>query len=459
MAVKKPEPDEAQQAEPVHNPQKEPINLGAFQQAFEVANGRIQAWVKSYLEQKLGSLEPVDAGSTGQRLDNIDHDMGNVLASVGALAEDVAKISGGHDGLLQRIRRIEDDMASETVVPQETFDATIDGLSQRLDTLESMQRTLGVRFEDLAGSVPWGQAPEPADPRTVATPAVPGVLRKFLALTRRVSEIGKERTGHTGKGGTETYLFRGVDDAMNAVGIAQREVGLVLRTEVIDSGFELVQVPRMWNGKQDGISLVSISRVTMAYVFSDPDDGSEHRLEMVGAARDTDDKDTSKALAAAIKYAFFHGLNIPVAGQQDQTQGTGMDPEYDHPETTWPATSDADTQPDHQVGDQVTVGGTTFTKHSDWPGFPVGEPGTPLGEETPRELREPEPPDRGQDQAPEQRATAALHAARRAPSLQVINAIIAQAKKEGLLQIEVEGIPLQVAIVAAAKTIPARSGA
>lgn len=164
------------------------------------------------------------------------------------------------------------------------------------------------------------------DVTAFATPrssAAPGVYAKVLDLTRRVIEIGKGGTAPREMGG---YAFRRVDDAIDAVGNALRTVGLILRSEVVEVHAESRKVSGR-QGPRDGQGV----RVTMRYVFVDPDDGSEHSIEGVGEGADAGDKATSKAASMALKYALLQGLMIPVVGQHLDVESEDTRPNDEPP--------------------------------------------------------------------------------------------------------------------------------
>lgn len=145
-----------------------------------------------------------------------------------------------------------------------------------------------------------------------------GAARKVLELMRQVTHIGKEKEANLGKGGR--FKFRGVDDAMDAVGHAMRDVGLILGTKILDRETTLTPVTQQGtdNGQAWERTVVwATSVVTARYTFTDPDDGSTHEFEMVGEGRDSSGKSTSKATSMALKYGLFQALMIPVNGLDD----------------------------------------------------------------------------------------------------------------------------------------------
>lgn len=145
-----------------------------------------------------------------------------------------------------------------------------------------------------------------------------GAARKVLQLMRLVTHIGKERQADMGQGGR--FKFRGIDEAMDAVGHAMREVGLILSPEVLKEENSTTPVTKKGDGKNgpyESTVLWTTTKLTMRYTFVDPDDGSTHPIEMVGEGRDASDKSTSKAGSMAFKYALLQALCIPTTGLDD----------------------------------------------------------------------------------------------------------------------------------------------
>lgn len=171
---------------------------------------------------------------------------------------------------------------------------------------------------------------------------------KVLALMRTVTNIGKEHKADMGEGGR--FKFRGVDDAMDAVGHAMREVGLTLETKLISQ--EFTQNPVTVPGRNGGSRTVvwTTAHVVVRYIFVCPEDGSKHTFEMAGEGRDASDKATSKAVSMAIKYGLFQALMIPVTGLDDsdnenpQVAHDNPPAQTDQPVSERPAASDQATR-------------------------------------------------------------------------------------------------------------------
>jgi ERF superfamily len=154
--------------------------------------------------------------------------------------------------------------------------------------------------------------------RPTFTPNGMGAARKVLQLMKLVTHIGKERQADMGQGGK--FRFRGIDEAMDAVGHAMREVGVILSPEVLKDETSTTPVTKKGdgrNGPYESTILWTTTKLTMRYTFVDPEDGSTHPIEMVGEGRDASDKSTSKAGSMAFKYALLQALCIPVNGLDD----------------------------------------------------------------------------------------------------------------------------------------------
>lgn len=184
-------------------------------------------------------------------------------------------------------------------------------LSRRLEVLEETTRGIGQTVTTAAFS---GRQPQ-------------GVHAKMLLLMDEVTAIGKDRRA---SGGGVSFKFRGVEDAQNAVGQAQRKVRILILPEVVSWEYSQEQVQTERDGK---VKLVtwSTSRLTMRYTFVDPDDGSSTSVTMVGEGKDNSDKSASKAASMACKYALFQGLMIPFEDVEESDAHNDAVAERDRP--------------------------------------------------------------------------------------------------------------------------------
>lgn len=198
------------------------------------------------------------------------------------------------DGILARLEQLERRTTGGDGTPGLTWDA----IAKRVDN----QAKEALRDAIAAGHI-TGTPGAPVASR----PAVPGVHAKVLQVMRNVGAIGKDREVTEGR---QRYTYRGIDDAMDAVGHVMREVGLVYTTKIVDR-----QVSRDSAQNREGRTLLWTSvMLTVQYTFIDPEDGSTQTFEMAGEGRDSGDKATSKAAAMALKYGLLHALMIPVSG-------------------------------------------------------------------------------------------------------------------------------------------------
>lgn len=227
------------------------------------------------------------------RIDALQRDLEGVAASVQSIRDEIAPALVELETAVQETARTVS-LTSNVVAEQA---GKVGSLDRQLEELGKVTFRLSDKVESLSQA---------------KGPAAPMVFEAVHRLMQSVDSIGKDGTYNGGQSGR--YKFRKVDDVMDAVGRAMRDVGLVMQTQVISGpSYDVTQVPN-----RDG-KLVewTTCRVTMAYTFIDVRDGSRHVIEMPGEGRDSSDKATSKALAMAMKYALTQGLCIPLESEQD----------------------------------------------------------------------------------------------------------------------------------------------
>jgi hypothetical protein len=231
-------------------------------------------------------------------------------------------------------KRYEGDPAGETMAEDAQHDLVADmvkgQLSQLMARLEAAEQKAAKAEAALAQGMRLANPVAGVDPQYVAdlgdrvtaleglghnvrpvlehtlVAEVGGVHQKVLDLMRLVDSIGKDRKTDSGP----RYSYRSIDDAMDAIGHAMREVGLVYTTEITAR-----EVHRDEARNKEGNTLLwTTVLLTVRYTFIDPADGSKQHFEMAGEGRASDDKATSKAAAMALKYGLLHALLIPVSG-------------------------------------------------------------------------------------------------------------------------------------------------
>lgn len=134
-----------------------------------------------------------------------------------------------------------------------------------------------------------------------------GVYAAIAAVSKNMAEqgISKDRKNQQGSG----FMFRGIDDVLNALSPALVEHGLVIVPRCIER--ESVERQTKAGGA------IFYTTVKVDFDFIAVSDGSKHTATMYGEAMDTSDKSTNKAMSAAYKYAAFQTFCIPTEGDND----------------------------------------------------------------------------------------------------------------------------------------------
>lgn len=282
----------------------------------------------------------------------------NIMAAIGGVERITKQVVDAREGLPQQ--RLDHFLARLEKVEQNTKGLTHDW-GPAIETLEAGQKSLLENLEAVSARIGraeevtapeqggllddvWGALEalrESVDRRLAAVPQsvsatvytngappVGGVGAKVLALMQAVEFIGKNRKADIeGKSGQDfSYMFRGIDDAQDAVGTAMRQVGLILKTEVVETDYRLTPIERKFSNGGIQTTLWSTCILTMRYIFVDPVDMSEFPFEMTGEGKDQSDKAASKAASMACKYGLFQALMIPVKGMVESDE--------DNPEIT-----------------------------------------------------------------------------------------------------------------------------
>lgn len=131
----------------------------------------------------------------------------------------------------------------------------------------------------------------------------------YSAITAVAADLARTGIGKSQTNAQEQYQFRGIDDVYNRLGPALAANKLCILPRVV----ERTAVER--NGT-NGALLMSVS-VKTVFALVSAEDGSMHEIESYGEALDGGDKATSKAMAAAFKYAVIQAFCIPVNGSED----------------------------------------------------------------------------------------------------------------------------------------------
>lgn len=130
-----------------------------------------------------------------------------------------------------------------------------------------------------------------------------GIYEAIPKIMAEIGAIGKDK-----RNTQQNFMYRGVDDVMNALQPLLYKHGVFIVPEVVDQKRE----ERVSN---KGNNLI-YSVCTVNYTFFAAD-GSAVKATVVGEGMDSGDKATNKAMAIAFKYACFQVFCIPTEEMKD----------------------------------------------------------------------------------------------------------------------------------------------
>lgn len=439
------------------------------------------------------AVEAAESGGGAQEfagiksaLSGIVKDLGKV---VGLIPGNLWVGKGGALATQQQVAEVRDQVAEKA---QQTVDAVL-AMDSRLrgfeewqasvrpysDHLRDMRATIGELAawrESLGGHLPSEQADQilyQLERRTgdalselreqvgqlrhgggSSAPHVLGLIAQLQKLVHEISK-GREFKAENSRGAvTQQYSFRGIDEAQNAIGSAQREIGLIgPKVTIIDKTVNVTEVD-----KGSYTQVWTTVSVTARYTFQSPVDGSEWSTEGCGMGRDLGDKAESKALAGAFKYALFHGLNIPVKGvfvdaetedpriERQQSQDTGRT--YGHG------------QPAAEVGD--FTGRDLYDRYgpgkddpSTWktPALAEQDP-SPANAQASLAAQQAAPAKRPDTRTADELARDALAAVRRAANANEAAEVWNWVYQKQMLTVGVDGVPVGQHMLAAIRLLP-----
>lgn len=129
------------------------------------------------------------------------------------------------------------------------------------------------------------------------------IYKAIPEIMGEISAVGKNR-----RNAQQGFMYRGVDDVMNAINPALVKHRVFIVPEIIEQGREERKTVK-------GNSLIySICRVRFRFCA---EDGSSIEAVTVGEGMDSGDKATNKAMAVAFKYACFQVFCIPTEEMGD----------------------------------------------------------------------------------------------------------------------------------------------
>lgn len=144
----------------------------------------------------------------------------------------------------------------------------------------------------------------------------PMIYKALSNVMADMSAVKKDKKNTQGSG----FMYRGIDDVMNALHPALVKNGVVVVPQVLSKEREERQ------SRSGGVNLYSI--VTMSFRFF-AEDGSFVEAVTVGEAMDSGDKATNKAMSVAFKYACFQTFCIPTEELLDpDSDGAEVEPSF-----------------------------------------------------------------------------------------------------------------------------------
>lgn len=128
----------------------------------------------------------------------------------------------------------------------------------------------------------------------------------YKAINNVMSEIGA--VGKNKKNQSQGFMFRGIDDVMNAINPALTKNNVFIVPEILESSREERTT------QKGGLLIYSICKVKYTFYA---EDGSSVQAIVIGEGMDSGDKATNKAMAIAFKYACFQVFCIPTEEMKD----------------------------------------------------------------------------------------------------------------------------------------------
>lgn len=133
----------------------------------------------------------------------------------------------------------------------------------------------------------------------------------YQSITKIMEEVPS--IGKTQRNKTQGFMYRGIDDVMNALQplLAKNKVFIV--PEILE------QTREERTTSKGGNLIYSICKIKYKFYA---EDGSSVESIMIGEGMDSGDKATNKAMAIAMKYALFQVFCIPTDEMKDPDSET-----------------------------------------------------------------------------------------------------------------------------------------
>lgn len=152
------------------------------------------------------------------------------------------------------------------------------------------------------------------------------------AAMAEIGAIGKDRENKN-----QHFMYRGIDDVMNALNPAFINNKIFVVTEVLEH--------RREERKTGNNSNLIYSICKVQFTFYSAEDGSNIKVVTIGEGMDSGDKATNKAMSVAFKYACFQLFCIPTEEMSDaESDARPVDPDREShttkPQTAKPQTTE-----------------------------------------------------------------------------------------------------------------------
>lgn len=129
-------------------------------------------------------------------------------------------------------------------------------------------------------------------------------MKVYSAIASVMSDLSKIGIGKAKKNAQQGFMYRGVDDVMNALAPMLSKYGLVILPRVLKH--DMIE-----RQSKSGGALFYVT-VDMEFDFVAAEDDSKHVVgPILGEAMDSGDKASNKAMSIAYKYACFQAFCIP----------------------------------------------------------------------------------------------------------------------------------------------------
>lgn len=131
----------------------------------------------------------------------------------------------------------------------------------------------------------------------------PNIFEAIPLIIADIGAVGKDK-----KNQQQGFMYRGIDDVMNAISPVIAKYGVFVVPEILEESRNERAT------KSGGINFIVYLRIKFTFFASD---GSSISAVTIGEAMDTADKGSNKAMAIAFKYACFQVFCIPTEEMKD----------------------------------------------------------------------------------------------------------------------------------------------